>query len=215
MPFTVMDAIRSARDQHPVFEPERTPDMVLIREMNRYVRQLLFRIHERDSSRTTTSVTVPLPLADFEAGVALPDYIIFQGATLQCSELSAETQLRIIPFRKRHEPGVPYPGFIHDGVLYLIGNEEDWSQFDSFTYWYVPEPAELATYTDVLPVPEAAFPVIVDRLCFFMTRRSPVFENERVPMDEFKQQWRESESEFLIEMATHNRTESNYIREVW
>ncbi len=215
MPYTVADVIEAARDQHGAFEPERTPLTVLIRELNRYIRRLTFLILERDSSRFATTTNVPLPLATFEDGITLPAYIIWQGASLNCAALDASTELKIVPFRKRHEPGVPYCGYIHGGVLYLIGTEEDWTQFDSLDYSLVPEPTTLTALTDAIAMPEGAMEVLVAELCHFMARRTPVYENAPMPKAEFEKWWRETEEDFLVEMATHNRTEANYIREVW
>lgn len=215
MAFTVADVIENARDQHPAFDPERTPDTVLMRELNRYARTLLFLLLERDSSHYTTETNVPLPLADHDAGITLPAHVLFQGATLNCSNLDATTELKIIPFRKRHEPGVPYPGYIHGGTLYLVGNAEDFSQFDSLDYWLVPDPTALTLLTQTIELPDDAQEALAHRLCFFMARRTPIYEQAPMPVREFQAWWKEAEDEFLVEIATHNRTEANYIREVW
>jgi len=215
MAYTVEDVITNARDQHAAFDPERTPDTILLRELNRYVRRLVFLISERDSSRFADETNVTLPLSVHDDGVTLPAFVIWQGASLNCSQLDAQTELKIVPYRKRHEPGVAYPAYIHGGVLYLIGNEEDWSQFDSLDYSLVPEPTPLAALGDTVVLPESALEVCSGRLAFYMARRTPVYENAPMPYREFGEWWKESEADFLVEMATHNRTEENYIREVW
>lgn len=215
MAFTVLDVIEQARDQHPSHDPERTPESSLIRELNRYVRGLYMRVLERDSSRFTTVETIAWPLADFGVGHTMPAYVYIQGGIISFADSTELAELRIVPYRNRYTPGVPLAAYMHGGILYFCGREDDWQGTSQVAVSYAPEPTPLTARTDTVSLPESGILPCVRWLSYYMARRSASYEQAPVPMQTFLTEWREAEEEFLVEMAHHNRVESSYIREVW
>ncbi len=157
MAFTVADVIEEARDQHPSFEPLRTPDQTCFRQLNRYIRQLYYRAIERDSSLYSTTEEITLPLADFDAGYALPAFVYYQGGTLiLAGGIQRDEQFNIVPWANRFSPNVYNAGYILEGVLYLLGDAKDWSNVESINFNYAPEPTLPADEAADVPLPDGA-----------------------------------------------------------
>ena len=216
MAFTVAETIEEARDQHPSFDPMRTTDQTLFRQLNRYIRQLYYRAVERDSTLYSTVETITLPLADFAAGYTLPAFRYFQGGSLTTGgSWRREEVFNVVPWANRFTPGVHSAGYIVQGVLYLCGEAEDWANSEEIRFQYTPEVVVPTALTDNVPLPDAAMWACVGHLAWFMARRQGVYEGQPVPIGEFAKDWKSAEEEWLIEIAQHSRGEATYVREEW
>lgn len=214
--FTAQELIDESREQHPSFDPDRTPEKVLFNQINRYTRELYARVVEKNDQLYTDVHSEPMPLADFDAGFALPaDYMKLLGAEV-IDDCDLKHRMRFVSHRNRWSPGVHTPAYILGSTVHLVGYEGDWLRAASIELFYIPEPTLAVAYDDNVNLPEAARTVMVANLAYWMGRRqSAGYEGAPVPVADFYQYWRDLEVEFLIEIAQHTRTEEAYIQEVW
>jgi hypothetical protein len=217
MAFTAQDVIEEARDQHPSFDPRRTTDRSLLRQLSRYVRQLTFLTVEKDSSALPQTVTqVLFPLADFAAGETIPAYVYAQGGTLTMAGVNDRSEpFNLVPWRNRYMPNMQSAGFIHGGVLYFCGDAADWVGVEKVELHLVVEPTPFTALSDTVPLPDGAKWPCVEHLAYWMARRQGAYEGMKIDVRQFKQDWKESESEYLVEIAQHSRGEATYVREEW
>lgn len=215
MAFTVAAVIEEARDQHAAFDAERTPDAVCIRHVSRYTRELYARVVEKNDQLYVNSFEETLPLADFVNGFALPaDFMkILGGHVTDVAEY--QHVLQFVSHRNRWHPGCHTPVYILNQTVYFCGYEGDWLKATKAVIHYIPEPTLPTAAADTVPLPDGSSRVVAENLAFFMARRSHAYEGEAVPAALFYQSWRESEKEFLVEIAQHSRQQFNVIREEW
>jgi len=216
MAFTVEETILEARDQHPSFDPQRTPDGVCQRQLNRYLRQLYYRAIERDSNLYSTVEEITLPLADFDAGHALPAFVYYQGGTLNTTGTYRRPEpFNIVPWANRFMPNVHSAGYILEGTLYLCGDAEDWTGATSIDFYYAPELTLPAAMADPVPLADGAKWPCVNHLAWQMARRQGSYEGVKINTAEFAADWKSAEEEWLIEIAQHSRGEATYVRAEW
>jgi len=217
MSYTVTDVIGEARDQHPSFDPNRSTDKAALKQLSRYVRQLTFLTVEKDSSALPETVTVvTFPLVDFDAGQALSPYIYAQGGTLTMAGANDKTEpFNLVPWRNRYMPNMHSAGFIHGGTLYFCGGEADWVGVEKVDLHLVLEPVRLAALDDIVALPDGSMWPCVEHLAWWMARRQGAYEGVKLDVRQFKQDWKEAEREYLVEIAQHARGEATYVREEW
>jgi len=216
MAFTAQQAMDGARDQHPSFDPRRTTDATLLRQLNRYVRQLYYRAVERNSTLFSTTLNIPLPLTDFDVGQALPDFVYYQGGTLHTTGNYARSEpFNIVPWANRYMPNMHSAGFIVENTLYLCGDAADWTGAESIDFNYAPEPTLPAAAANDVPLPDGAEWACSCHLAWFMARRQGQYEGQPVPTQQFGEDWKSAEEEWLIEIAQHSRAEATYVRAEW
>ena len=216
MAFTAADVIQEFRDQHSVFSPEQTPDIVAIRHLARYTRELHARLVEKDSSLYATRQQVSMPLADFEAGIPLPDSVQLLGGTIIWIRPQDTTEpLQIVPWRNRQTPNVYSSAFRLGGALYLCGSASSWENAARIDLYYVPEPVLPATYTDAVPLPDAAKTACIYNLAAWAARRITQPSETGPDVRGLERTYREVENELMVEVAQHSRSESSYVREEW
>ncbi len=214
MAFTAADVLLEFRDQHSAFGEELTPDTVAIRQLARYTRELHARLVEKDSSLYAARLQQALPLADFEAGITLPDAVQILGGTIILD--SEETEpLNLVPWRARQTPNLYSSAYRLGGALYLCGNETAWDDVARIDLYYVAEPVLPADYTDDVPLPDAAKRACVYNLAVWAARRLTQPAETMPDIRYLEQQFREAERELLVEVAQHSRSESIYVREEW
>ncbi len=217
MAFTPQDVIREARDQHPSFDPQRSTDVAAFRQLNRYLRQLTFLTIEKDSSGLASTVEeVTFPLTTFEDGHALPPYVYVQGGNLYTLGANDKREaFNIVPWRNRFMPNMHSAGFIHGGVLFFCGDAADWVSVEKVELHLLVEPTLPTALTDAVPLSDGAKWPCVENLAFWMARRQGHYEGVRIDVQQFKQDWKEAEREYLVEIAQHSRGEATYVREEW
>ena len=216
MAFTVAQVIEDARDQHESFDAQRTTDLQLLRQLNRYVRQLYYRAIERNSTLYSTALDIELPLADFDAGSVLPEMAYYQGGTVHLTgAFFRHEPFNLVPWANRFTPNMHNAGFILEGVLYLCGDAQDWTSVDKIVFQYAPEPTALADYVDEVPLSDGSKWACVTHLAWFMARRQGVYEGQPLNVRQFGEDWKSAEEEWLIEIAQHSRSEATYVRAEW
>ena len=212
--FTAATVIEGAREQHPAFDESRTPEGVLFRQLNRYTRELYVRAVEKHSYLYVTTLTVPLPLADFEDGIDLPAHIRVLGGEAEV-ESGRRSDLHLVTARSRNAPNWSYPVYMSGGVLYLTGAANDWNGIKNVLIDYNPDPVLPTATTGAVPLPDSAERVLIDHLAFWMCRRQGTYDGVVLPTRDFHGHWKLSEKEFLVELAQHSRTQMNTTREAW
>lgn len=214
MAFTAADVILEFRDQHGAFSEELTPDTVAIRQLARYTRELHARLVEKDSSLYAERLQTALPLADFEAGITLPDAVQILGGTIVHD--SEETEpLNLVPWRARQTPNLYSSAYRLGGALYLCGNATAWDDVARIDLYYVAEPVLPTAFADTVPLPDAAKRACVYNLAVWTARRLTQPADTMPDIRYLEQQFREAERELLVEVAQHSRSESIYVREEW
>jgi len=212
--FIAASVMDGAREQHPAFDEHRTPESVLFRQVNRYTRELYVRAVEKHSYLYVTTLTVDLPLADFEDGIDLPAHIQVIGGEVEVQN-GIRSDLSLVSARQRNAPGWSYPVYISNDVLYLVGSSNDWNGILKVLIDYNPAPVLPTDKSGPVPLPDSAERVLIDQAAFWMARRQGTYEDVVIPVRDFHGYWKVSEKEFLIELAQHSRSQMNTVREVW
>jgi hypothetical protein len=176
MAIVTATVIDKARDRHAAFDRKRIPDRMARRFLSDFCRQLHGRIEALNPSALRVDLAVALPLADFDAGIALP-----AGARFIAEIVAKEPDtvanprsypVRLIPVEQRSAPNGPLAAAWQVGnTLYLRSPASLWRYIGSLAVAYVPFPVELADVNAVLPVPDAAELACVERVAEFMARR--------------------------------------------
>ncbi len=212
------DLFLSSRDGHPLFDPKRHPDLLLLRALSRYQRRLVPRVTRVNTKFLTQELETALPLADFDAGITLPDYSYPVGVEVQTT--SSETENVTVDLVSR-EARLRYlrAAYVWNNKLYLTGVANDWLGFTFVRFYYVAEVDSLTTLSGAggtLVLPNAAEPCLVAYLCHFMANRTQKTEDVEAPdKREFRAAWREVETEFIDEMSMHVQAEVSVIRDVF
>ena len=218
MPGTLVaaDLIRAGRDQHPTFDDRRHPDPVLLRALSRYQRELLARIIALDPSEAVTHLDTALPLADFHAGIAVPVYKYPFGAEVTESGAEHSTPVDIVPWRSQADH--IFAVYLVNNVLYLCGEDYNWTGYSNLRFLYVPEPAALilAMTTVLTYLPNAAEPALVAFLAFQMAKRGGAGEGQAKPdVSLFAAEWRAAEERLFDETGRRTQAVVSVIREAF
>lgn len=215
------DIFKSARDEHPLFDDRRHPKLVLLRALSRYQRRLVPKITRLNTKFMTTELKTALPLADFTAGITMPDYTFPASTEVEApSDVTGDVTRWIVDLVSR-EARLRYDlaCYFWNNKLYLTGKKEDWQGFTQFYIYYVAEVEPLTTLTGAtgtLVVPNAAEPCLVAYMCHFMAQRTQANEKAEAPdKKEFRASWRETENEFLEELGMHVQAEVSVVRDVF
>lgn len=213
------DLIDAARDLHVAFNDRRHPGGVLLRALSRYQRQLIPRIIQYNPSVLTQVQETSLPLADFDAGVTLPDFKY--PAAVEAETLPQESGLRqpkfqvdLVPWQARFRWHLG--AFIRNNTLYLTGTARDWIGFTKLRFYYVAEVESLTAGTSVLVLPNAAEPCLVAYLAHVMGQRT--VGDPQVPEFDataFLASWQAQEEALLDEMGRHDQATTSVIREAF
>lgn len=215
------DLIQSARDEHPLFDDRRHPKLILLRALSRCQRRLVPKINRVNTKFLTEELETALPLADFAAGITLPDYSFPVGVEVQSpSSVQGGTNIFAVDIISR-EARLRYAlcVYIRNNVLYLSGDANDWVGFTYVRFYYVAEVDPLTTYTGAggtLVLPNAAEPCLVAYLSHFMAKRTQKAEGVEAPDKRtFREGWKEAERDFLDELAMHTQAEVSVVRDVF
>ena len=212
------ELITSARDEHPTFNDRRHPDPVLLRALSRYQRELFGKLIRLDSQKAVIYQDTALPLASFDAGIAVPTYKYPSGAEARTSTCTIGRQLKIVAWERRTE--YHHAVYLRNGVLYLTGLESYWTDYDTIRFFYVPELAALAidaaAMSAVLSLPDAAEATLVAFLALQMAKRGGAGDGETAPDAKvFGGEWVAAEDRFLDEMGRNTQAVSSVIRDVF
>ena len=215
MATAVGDIIEDARDQHPGFDDHRHSDRILLRQLSAYHRTLCVKATNANESILASAAIIPLPLTSFVAGYTLPAHQYVHGADVFWANGVDRTPLSIVPWAARNDAG-RFPGaYIHGGVLYLRGEESDWTQFASIHLSYTPAPADFTALTDVISLPDTARDPCTAALALFMAKRTPPDSTlPPISLDLFVRQAADAEDAFLADVFLRRGNQDNRIRDV-
>lgn len=215
MTLQVAEIIDRARSGHASFHARRHPESVLHEELEAYQRRLVGRIQERRKQEVVVVEEVALPLATFTDGYAFPENKgIFQGVAYWNQQTNPTSPFVIIDEENRPRPHQWPCGYVRGSTLFLVGEEDDWTQFDRLEVPYAPEPAALTLAGDLV-VPDGAELALVTRLRSFMALRYPDPEGSPpVSPGEFERRFQEEEEHFLAQIGRKSGAVAGKVRDV-
>jgi hypothetical protein len=174
---TAGSVIRLARDYHPTFTREQHPDPVLLRRLSENAKRLHGQVAKVSEDALAVELEESLPLADHEAGVALPACRLVTSVVAWADYASPTTRrrldVRLIPASHNGDLAHPLAScWIVNGTLYLRGPASAWTDFDTLVVRYVAIPTDLTALTSTLPLPATADGALAADLALFMAGRS-------------------------------------------
>lgn len=211
MPLIVREIISAARDLHPSFDEQQTPNASALRYLSRYAGELHGKIAaiDRDILREDVTLAVPDP---FEDGIELP-------ANRQVIELATDggAPIAVIAALTRNDFNAPRPAAWQVGNrLYLSGNAAGWRDVTTISIAHVPAAVRLTQLTDTLEIPDAAENAVVSNLALFMAMRGNVRPNATpIPVGDFGANARQAEQTYLDDVVLGLSGRTFVIRDVW
>lgn len=203
------DVINAARDFHPLFTRQSTPDIVALRRIARYQQSLLTDIARLAADRVHTSQTITVPFADFAAGVVLEPYLRVHGASaayIDTSRTPRAVELVEYPLRLDGIATDNIPrAFIQGGKFMPLGIAEDWIAIASVTVDFFPMGPDTVQLGDKLFLPGNPLRACASDVAAFMAQRAGT-----APIDYIAD--RES---YLDEVTERRIAKVGVIREVW
>ncbi len=216
MSFTVLDAISEARAMHPQFDPRQTTDSVLLTEMDNFQYNLLDQVLERDPDAYAAQQDTVMPLATFDAGIALPARHVDKGAEARVGASEERLAVEIVPWRNRYAPGTGPPCWILQDTLFLFGTSESWTWADQFRFFYIPEPTPLTAKADIITLfPDRARQVFAAKGAVVMAALGPLDPQRQIPLNYFIAQFEDRLQKFLMSYTRRHKAKTSYVRETW
>lgn len=213
--FTVASVIMGARDRHSSFSPDRHPDPILVRYLDRYQRELLAKAIEVNSSFSAASFTVALPLADFEAGAVLPfAYHQIHGGQVRFED-GGVSPFSLVPEGQRFDHTRFYAGWVHGDRIYFQGEDADWTGVSGVELSYVPTTSRLTALRSVFQLPRSSESCLVESCAAFMAARKHT--DPQIPAVDETAFWTRAaaaETAWLTEIANRRRPVIKRIRDV-
>lgn len=180
MAITAGEVINLARDAHASLSVQSTPKPVMLRRISEEQRTLFDMIFSRVPGLLAQVLTVPLPLADFDAGIDLTTEIpggwkdLTPSAEFQFSDRpppAGVVKVGFVPFEQRLQSrSLPAITF-RDNTIFLLGSANNYNQFSEVRIPYTPIPADVTAETSVLELPDDARGVLAARLASVSLRR--------------------------------------------
>jgi hypothetical protein len=215
MTTTAGDCIEGARDQHTSFDERRHPDRMLLRQLSGYHRRLCAKAVHVNESIMATALTIPLPLTSFAGGYTLPAYQYLHGGEMLGANGIAAASFTLVPWAARNDGGRMPAGYVHGGVLYLLGADTDWTSYANLRLTYTPMAPEFTALADVLLLPDTAADTCGAFLALTMANRGVVEKGAPKPdVDLFLRLYTGAEEDFLTDVFLQRGNQSNRIREV-
>lgn len=214
MAILAADVVNTARDEHPAFDRQSTPDIVALRALARYQQELLGRIYNVKPDAVHVAQEVQIPLEDFAAGIALNDCLQVHGASVYYR-----------PPDRRQEPVmfVDYPHrFIRPGGpaayrradrICLLGTPEEWKDAERIVIDLFPRGPDTLGPKDELVLPGQALAPCVAALAVVMARR--VEPDRRPDLIELRDRLAEAEERYLDQVTGRRRAVVSVIQDVW
>jgi len=210
MAFLPSEIILLARDRHPAFTRERTPDGPALRSLQGMARRMHSVVRKWNPQLLTSDVTISLPLATFSDGhtfATQPDEIL-HGLCVYAN--GDKTEFDLISVRSRKQVRPRWAGWLEGGVLYLAGEESHWSGFTSIELKVIEPQADLTALSTPITLPDQCIEPLAAELAQFMARRV-----DGLATRDFVQDAREAKEALLDHLATTQRANVTVTREVW
>lgn len=207
---TARQAIDTARDVHPAFSHDSTPDAVALRRLALYQQELLAKIVEARLDAVHEEQTIALPLTDFDAGVLLNPYLRVHGGSVTYTDSTVrrpqplrfvEYPLRLDEIVTDDEPKV----YLAAGRLMLLGTVESWQNIASITVDLFPRGPDTLKLNETLVLPGSPLRACAADLAAFMAVRAGVTVTDPQP----------AQTGYLDEVTERRRAHVGTVRETW
>lgn len=194
------DIIEAVRDRHKSFDRESAPQGAILRFLSQAVLKLHGKIMEIDEDILRVEMNTAMPLADFSAGIALPENRTVVGITVQrTGNQPASFDIDLVPAALRNDRGTPAASAWQIGnKLYLRGDATDWKNYSSIAVSTIPVPPAVVASSASVDLPASALEPLADAVALQMAKRV------ELPLAPFVAAAADSESAFLDEIR--NRT---------
>ncbi len=174
---TVGDIITRARDHHPSFEDRAHPNGVLLRMLSNYQRDITAKIARVNPGLCASEIAVPLPLADFNAGVKLPSYSYvlpaFELRSRAATDLKEPIDLVDLSLRSVAELPRKFV-YLKGNHLFLGRRPGNYDPFDQLHLQLVLTPKNLETLNDPLILPDYGVDTYAGHLAMRMAVRGEI-----------------------------------------
>jgi hypothetical protein len=218
LPLDVAGIIDEARDRHAAFDNRRNPQKVVRRFLASYAVKLAGKINRIDEQALLTEIVQAMPLANFDAGIALPaNRAVAAVVAWDNRNPSRSTPIDLIPWAQRNDVNVPLESaWLWGGKLFLNGEARNWVNIANLAIAYYPDFALVTADTDVIPLRQDARLTLVENAALFMAGRGHTDKDlPPIDMKKFAAAAEDAETEFLKDVSnqlsvTHFRT-----RDVW
>lgn len=204
--------LMAARDVHPAFDKQSTPDAPALRHLAQYQQGLLAAIAETKLDRVHVAQSFTMPLVNFDQGVTLNAYIRVHGATATPIDTQVppfDVELVEYPLRLDDRKWADWRwkprAYIEAGVMKLLGTAEDWNDIASVTVDLFPVGPDDLTMRTPLVLPGQPMRICVADLAAFMAVRAGVSVPDPLGA-------RES---YLDEVTERRRAKVGVIRDLW
>lgn len=211
--------VDEARDLHPSFDRRNNPDKLILRELERYERELIEKVVavNEDYLRTTIEETLPPPTPNFPAwatGLSLPDHLVLHDAEYQIG--TDWYRMHIRPMAVEHDPGPMRTAYVAGRTAWLRGVEADWNGVSAVRFHYTAAPSGLPDLNTALTIGDSARTVLVNRLAFTMAKRAVTVPNASPPnVAEFRIDWQQAEEAYIVGAGGIRAGHTSQVREVW
>lgn len=210
MSITAQQVITAARDQHMAFSDERTPNAVLLRQLEGYKKRLFQKITNVNPSVlqvASTDVVVDILTFDFDNGQDLGAhlYILPDGEVEPQNEIDVGDRAKfwLISQLTRLNSRPLLSGWMRGNRLFLQGNIQDWSGFLFLHLSVIPIPTgPTALDDDFDPMPDSGAETLENYCAHVMAKRGHL-DATLPPLNpgEFRADWATAESELLMEFG--------------
>lgn len=180
MTITAAQILNRARDLHAALSEQNAPDVLMFRELSARQDTFFDKIFARVPAMLAKVLTVPLPLADFDAGVDLATEIpggwkdLTPAAEFRLSGTPvprAIVEAKFIPWEQRLM-GPSLPAFtLRDNTLFFLGSDTNYARFTEFRLTYTPIPERIVDEDSVVALPDDALEPLAAGLASFGLRR--------------------------------------------
>jgi len=214
MALLAADVVNVARDEHPAFDRQSTPDIVALRALARYQQELLGRIYNVKPDAVHVAQEVQLPLEDFAAGIALNDCLQVHGASVyyRSPDYRPEPVMFVDYPHRFIRPGGP-AAYRRADRIFLLGTPADWQDVARIVIDLFPRGPDTLGPKDELVLPGQAMAPCVAALAVAMARR--VGPERRPDLVELRDRLAEAEERYLDQVTGRRRAVVSVIQDVW
>lgn len=208
------DVVNVARDEHPAFDRQSTPDIVALRALARYQQELLGRIYNAKPDALHVAQEVQLPLEDFAAGIALNDCLQVHGASVYYRSRDYRPEpVMFVDYPHRFiRPGGP-AAYRRADRIFLLGTPADWQDVARVVIDLFPRGPDTLGPKDELVLPGQAMAPCVAALAVAMARR--LGPERRPDLVELRDRLAEAEERYLDQVTGRRRAVVSVIQDVW
>lgn len=213
------NVIDAARDRHAAFDRQRHPNKMLLRFLSRYARQLHGKLVALDPDAVRVETTANLPLADFDAGIALPAntvYVAEVAASYPAPSTLPPLPIDLIQSDERDAWNRPRAVAWQVGdKLYLGGTADAWTAFGQIAISSVQLPVALVALTDAIALPDAAESACVEAVAEFMAKREAQEGNDKIALAVFGEDAAKAEGAYLAVVMNNVAGRTFYTKDVY